>query len=144
MACPYFLPTEVLPATRWSGKLRPPLGELYRGQCRAHAGEDEPPPEGLLAEVCNLGYAGERCPRFRSAGGPDAVRFTIAGDDGRQVRIRYTIEQGHLPCDHGSLEYSRHAGTWVGLESDTLLFHQADAYLRSYLRWKDGAVAASR
>jgi hypothetical protein len=166
MACPYFLPAERLPWPKWPGKLRPPLGDLYAGVCRA--GSEPFLPSGrLLVDCCNSGYAGAECNRFSNNDGPDAVRFGLSADDGQTVEIAYAVERGHLPLRHGRLRYCRvskrltekeftqknsphvsHPVTgeavgekstfsgFGGFSSDQLLEGQAQAYLASYLRSK--------
>ena len=147
MACPYFRPRGPLPWSKWPGKLRPPLGDLYGGECRVR-GEPFSPSEQLVVNCCNMGYAGAECSRFPNDEGPEAVRFGVAGDDGRTVEIAYVVERGHLPIRHGTLRYCRDSSTWSGLnvdilnvdgrKADTLLARQAEACLASYLRSKGG------
>ena len=155
MACPYFRPRGPLPWSKWPGKLRPPLGDLYGGECRVR-GEPFSPSEQLLVNCCNMGYVGAECSRFPSGEGPEAVRFGVTGDDGRTVEIAYVVERGHLPIRHGKLRYCRDSSTWSGLNADilnvdglnaeTLLVRQAEACLASYLRSKGGesGLAASQ
>ncbi len=136
MACPYFCPTDPLPASAWPSKLRPPLGEPYTGVCRAREAEDFRPGEDFLIDVCNLGYPALTCTRFPGEPGPDAVRFSVMADDDRVVRIAYVIEKGHASFENGCLEYDRGADAWSGGKVQLLLERQADAYLNSYLRHK--------
>ena len=145
MACPYFFPAEPLPWSRWPGKLRPPLGELYGGECRARS-DPLSPSERLLVDCCNLGYARTECSRFPNGDGPDAVRFGLSADDGRIVAVAYVVERVHLPLRHGTLRYCRASKTWSGLDADRLLARQAEAYLASYLRSKgeEPGAAASK
>ena len=145
MACPYFRPRGPLPWSKWPGKLRPPLGDLYGGECRVR-GEPFSPSEQLLVNCCNMGYAGAECSRFPSGEGPEAVRFGVTGDDGRTVEIAYVVERGNLPIRHGKLRYCRDSSIWSGLNTETLLARQAEACLASYLRSKDGesGLAASQ
>jgi hypothetical protein len=134
MACPYFRPTKPLRWTQWQGKLRPPLGELYAGECAAGA-EAFQPVEARL-ECCNLGYAAGECPCFPKTRGPDAVRFAISADLDGLIQIAYCVEQDHLPFQHGVIEYSSDKERWWGLDAGSLLQFQAEAYLKSYLKWK--------
>ena len=134
MACPYFCPTEPLPRQPLPGTLRPPLGELYAGRCRCRKDESVSPADEQIEEGCNFGYARTKCVRFPAGEGPDAVRFILAEDDGREVRIRYAIERDHLPFGHGLAVFQRGRAEWKGVEG--LLQTQAEAYLKSYLRWK--------
>ena len=145
MACPYFCPSEPLPWSKWPGKLRPPLGDLYRGKCHA-ATEPFLPSERLLVDCCNLGYARTECSRFPSGDGPDAVRFGLSADDGRTVVVAYVVEHVYLPLRHGTLRYLRATKSWSDLNVDGLLARQAEAYLASYLRSKgeEPGAAASK
>ena len=135
MPCPYFSPTEPLEKKNQAGTLRPPLGKLYSGHCRCRNDETVAPAGDLLEEGCNFGYARTICARFPGGEGPDAVRFSLAEDDGRHVRIRYAIERDHLPFGHGLAVFERGREEWTGV--DGLLRSQAEAYLKSYLRWKE-------
>ncbi len=134
MACPYFRPTKPRPWRDWPGKLRPPLGEAYRGECLAGAEAFLPADDRL--ECCNLGYAAGQCPLFPTTKGPDAVRFAIALDRDGLIQINYSIERDHLPFQQGVIEYSCHNERWRGLDTVSLLRFQAEAYVKSYLRWK--------
>ena len=134
MACPYFHPTQPLQWTHWQGKLRPPLGELYAGECAAGAEVFQPAQARL--ECCNLGYAAGVCPRFPKTRGPDAVRFAISADSGGLIQIAYCLELGLLPFQQGLIEYSCDKEKWWGLDAESLLRFQAEAYVNSYLRWK--------
>lgn len=136
MACPYFYPLE--PRSRASDvrDAMLPLGDSWAGMCRAAADSPTPPEEGALRPLCNLGYARETCSRFpSSAGGPDAVRFTISRDGGDSIGLYYVIERDHHPFAHGRLEYAAAAGALAGAPDD-LLARQALAYLESYRRRK--------
>src|SRR4051812_9176386 len=97
MSCPYFDPVEPY-ARDWSARAAMlPLGDSWRGICRADpehpcAAEDE-----AARAQCNLGYARETCARFPRDAGPDAVRFTIARDCGTAIALYYVIERDHYP-----------------------------------------------
>ncbi len=137
MACPYFCPHKPLPWSLWQGNLRPPLGELYQGECQAPGAQSFHPSEPLLSEACNLGYAGAECALFAAGAGPDAVRFSIAAEEETEIRIQFVIEKGHLPWRHGVLRFDRQGKTWAGMDLGSLLQSQAQAYLDAYLRWKE-------
>jgi hypothetical protein len=110
------------------------LGEVYSGECTAGAEAFQPGEERL--ECCNLGYAAGKCPRFPKTKGPDAVRFAISADRDGFIRIAYSVEQDHLPFQQGVIEYSCDGERWRGLDAGSLLQFQAEAYVRSFLRWK--------
>lgn len=134
MPCPYFGPTQPLPCSAWQSALRPPLGEPYRGQCHAQA-EPFDPSESRLVDCCNLGYVQGECERFPEGPGPDAVRFSLSGDDGKLISIAYALEKNHLPHRNGTLKYNRGTESWQGPGDDAVFAAQAAAFLQSYLRW---------
>jgi len=138
MACPYFRPTSPLSLSAWPGKLRPPLGAPYAGECCARDGEAHRPPREVLLEACNLGYAGGSCPRFPADAAAEAVRFSLRSDDGEVIELAYARERDHRPERCGGLRYDLRRKRWSGLGRDELLARQAEAYLHSYLRWKKG------
>lgn len=144
MACPYFYPAQRLEPPEWRGKIRPPLGDLYGGECHARPSEVHHPEGSLLIEGCNFGYAGRQCGRFPGGEAPDAVRFCVREDTGSEVRIDYVLERAHLPFAHGRTVYERRGGTWAGLPRGELLQRQAQAYMESYLRWKDDEPARGK
>lgn len=129
MACPYFVPTQPI---RTGARVTLPLGDAYEGECRAGVR----PGRAHVLNVCNLGYAAGRCEGF--SGGPDAVRFSIRDDGGGALRIWYVVERGHLPWSHGMLEYPAGPGC-----ADPVLARQAEAYVESYLRRKNGSHASA-
>jgi len=116
-----------------------PLGDDWDGVCRATPEQPWLPDAATLRPLCNLGYARGACSRFPDDGGPDAVRFTVSGDDGATLRLYYVVERNHHPFAHGPLAFSRAtAGFTVQPESASLRL-QAHAYVESYLRRKPGA-----
>jgi len=94
------------------------------------------PDEATLRESCNLGYARARCPRFPKEAGPDALRFSVTGDQEGVLRIFHVSEQNHSPLEHGTLEYSEDAGKFLNGHPNQMLQKQAQAYVESYLRRK--------
>ena len=129
-------------ADRVSGcRVRPPLGALYRGSRVAGGIKTEPPDADTLGSRCNFGYARSVCRLFPDEPGPDAVRFSVAKDDGRRVDILYTMEKDHRPERHGRLEFDREGESWSGIEAGTVLYDQAQAYLKSYLNWRSRSAA---
>jgi hypothetical protein len=141
MACPYFCPTRRLEASEWRSRIRPPLGDAYEGECHARLTQIYQPARALLLEGCNLGYASTLCSRFPAEAEAEAVRFCVRSDDGAVVGINYVLERAHLPCKHGPITYDRRLKCWQGIETGSLMERQAQAYLESYLAWKDGDKA---
>ena len=138
MACPYFCPRQpIQPGSSRNATL--PLGDSWDGLCYAVPDAPWQPGADLLHPTCNLGYARGACPRFPSIDGPDAVRFTVSGDDGASLRMYYVVERDHLPFAHGAIEYSVARGTLLGSPLAEVLQRQARAYAESYLRRKPEA-----
>lgn len=135
MACPYFSPSESFADRVEDCRIRPPLGALYRGFCLAGGVPERPPDADTLDRGCNFGYARSICKIFPQHAKPDAVRFSVGCDDGRRVDVRFSIESSHRPVRHGRLAFDREEQSWNGIASDTILYDQAKAYLKSYLRW---------
>jgi hypothetical protein len=137
MACPYFYPTRRLESSEWRSRIRPPLGDAYEGECHANPAEVHQPPRELMLEGCNLGYASQQCRCFPTAAEIEAIRFCVRSDTGIEVCIDYVLERSHLPCKHGPIVYDRRHKSWQGLQPGSLMERQAQAYLESYLSWKD-------
>ena len=110
-----------------------PLGDLWRGVCRAEAAPFTPD-GSAVTELCNMGYARGRCARYPEADARDAVRLLIARDRDELIRIEYVVERDHHPYASGALEYSRALGGFAGSNAVTIIERQALAYLQSYLR----------
>ena len=118
-----------------------PLGDAWSGTCRARTGPPQSPGEEQLRHLCNFGYARGRCDRFPlQDAGSDAVRFTIAGDDGSSLRIYYVEERDHHPFAHGPLEYLLAGRGFLDKPKSEILARQAEAYAESYLRRKHEAL----
>jgi hypothetical protein len=140
MACPYFFPVN--PRTEGTSPQHAmlPLGATWTGFCRALPDCACQPDEPVLRS-CNLGYARGACSRFPTGDGPDAVRFTISGDDGATLRIYYVVERDHHPFSHGPLDYSLASGAFADPPPGEIMCRQARAYIESYLRRKMEAFA---
>ncbi len=123
MACPFFMPLARVDAQEWIHAPRLTLIDEYRGACRV--GDMFEPEQSAQRDVCNCGYASGRCDRFPK-GSPDAVRFSVIGEDGPALRILYVFETDHLPSRHGVAE--------PGAEIvDPVLSGQIRAFAESYL-----------
>ena len=85
-----------------------------------------------------MGYARGRCPRFPEDSGPDAVRFTVAGDSDQTILISFSVEKDHHPFAQGTLAYSARTGGFIeNYKPDLEIL--ARAYVASYLRRKRAA-----
>jgi hypothetical protein len=140
MPCPFFHPLGQL---AWPNAPKLPLGDAYSGRCHADPALPADPDPVTLRDCCNLGYARGKCGRFPDAFGPDAVRFAVTADTGSSVRIYWVREKGHEPFDHGPLEFSVEARTFLASGTDAAVEQQARAYLASYLRRKSRRGAAA-
>jgi hypothetical protein len=133
VACPWFYPLDRL-ADAAGASLPGPLGACWSGECQAAPGGWQPDGD-TGRRLCNFGYAREHCPRV-PRDGADAIRFSVARDDGGIIGLQWVIEKDHLPFAHGRLEYSRAEGGFHGKHEDARLSRQAEAYVISYLHAK--------
>lgn len=97
MPCPFFLPLRPRNETEWFVPPRAPLGQLFEGECHAHA--ERRAVDGL---PCNIGYARGVCPQFPPDAPHDAVRFHRLVDGS----ILYVFERDHTPTEHGEINDS--------------------------------------
>jgi hypothetical protein len=139
MACPYFHAVKTCSQTDHSRSAMLPLGDAWQGVCRAIPDQPWEPPETTLLTLCNLGYARGCCARFPGDDGPDAVRFTIAGDDATGVHLYYVLERNHHPLAHGTLEFSAAGAILDEPAANEIARRLAGAYVESYLRRKSEA-----
>ena len=130
LACPYFVPREILHDGSWPHPSRLPLGAGWTGACCA-SGPEIAPSDMQLREFCNLGYAAA-CPHFPSTREWDAVRFSVAFAGVEQVTFCYVCELGHVPVEHGNLAFDLRRETWVNVHSDSRVQRLADCYLETY------------
>ncbi len=142
MACPFFMPVARIDNGSWSHPHRLPLGCGWSGHCTAPGHEGESPSSEDLHEYCNLGYA-EGCSRMPRERPWDSVRFAArttdrSAEDGNclHIRIRYVCERGHLPAEHGCLEYDPATARWEQPHGDPRVQRMADCFLTTYLEKK--------
>jgi hypothetical protein len=140
VSCPYFYPVEARTGNDGPRTALLPLGALWSGVCRSTPDEVRQPAGNQLQ--CHLGYARGECQRFPPEdAGADAVRFTIAGDDGASLRLYFVLERDHHPFLHGPVEYSLTASVFTGALPAEIIRRQAEAYVETYLRRKKEAHA---
>jgi hypothetical protein len=132
MPCPFFMPVERLEATEWLHAPRLPLFDAYRGVCHSQPPDLFEPAESDQRDLCNCGYARNRCSRLPT-GAPDAVRFSVIGDACGRVRIIWVMEKDHSPVEFGTLEYADSKLSSQTFSATPLLTAQATAFIRSYL-----------
>lgn len=134
MACPFFVPTEPSRELAFQHPRRLPLGTSWRGLCSA-PGHEQEILTSIELESCNLGYA-HACPRLPRKRLADAVRFAIAEDCGKKLRLAYVLEAGHLPVAHGFLEYDLVEKAWILPNPHPALQPLAQSFIESYLEGK--------
>ncbi len=111
-----------------------PLGDAWRGLCRAPGVEPFEPEAAALVPLCHLGYARGRCAHFPTDdGGADAVRFAVSREAPDEIQLDYVLERAHHPYAHGKLRYSLSLGVFAGGTAENVGC-QAQAYIESYLR----------
>ena len=133
MACPHFCPVKPDPAHAPSHATLP-LGDAWSGVCQAQPESPWQPGADTLYPLCNIGYARERCPRFPPGDGPDAVRFSIVGEEDRSLQLYYVVERDHLPLAHGRLEYRVPDGEIRPAPALPAVIRLAQAYVSSYFQ----------
>jgi hypothetical protein len=125
MPCPFFHPIAPMTTAR---EARPvPLGDFYRGECRANCAAYQPS-DAELRDWCNFGYARTHCPRFPASDtAADAVRFAISSDGGSALTLAFTMERDHRPLAHGTFQLPH---------PDPAVNRLAEAYVEAYRRRK--------
>ena len=141
MSCPCFGPRQPRPSGGAAAQAPLPLGDVWEGVCLAQPDTPVEPAEECVP-LCNFGYARGACPRFPADTAADAVRFAIAAGDGHSLEIRYAVERGHLPLDHGEIQYRIAEDAFQPPLGATPFAAQARAYAASYLR-RIGEAAGS-
>jgi hypothetical protein len=137
LACPFFVPLEIVNDGSWSHPSRLPLGAAWTGNCRA-SGEELPASDEHTREFCNLGYA-TQCPHLPHRRDWDAVRFSVARTGQDQVTLHFVCERDHAPIEHGKLTYDLVSEAWHDVHSDPRVLTLAGCYLQAY-RERQSAV----
>jgi hypothetical protein len=95
--------------------------------------EGEVPLHEEVRDFCNLGYA-ESCGRLPKERIWDSVRFGARTTlDGGCVQVRYVCERGHLPAEHGILEFLAAESRWRELHPNNCVQRMAECFLESYM-----------
>lgn len=139
------MPVARLENGSWPHPARLPLGGGWCGNCTSPGHEGQIPSQDVLEAFCNLGYASS-CAWSPTERPWDAVRFAVSAPNdsrltrnnvaGRILVLRYVCEKGHLPVEHGDLEFDLSRATWVHQHSDPRIQKMADCFLDSYLKRK--------
>jgi hypothetical protein len=130
LACPYFVPREILNDGSWLHPGRLPLGAGWTGDCCA-SGQQTAPGDSALHDFCNLGNA-HACPHLPRDRDWDAVRFSISGTGSEQITLWYVCELAHAPIEHGKLTFSRIEERWLTPHADSRVQRLAVCYLEAY------------
>jgi hypothetical protein len=130
LACPFFVPREILNDGSWPHPSRLPLGAGWTGACAA-SGQEVLASDLHIQDFCNLGYA-TVCPHLPQHRDWDAIRFSIAHTSSRQVTICFVCELAHAPIEHGKLTFDLTSEVWLNSHSDSRVLRLATAYLRAY------------
>jgi hypothetical protein len=140
LACPYFVPREILNDGSWLHPARLPLGAGWTGHCCA-SGQETAPDHSALRDFCNLGNA-SACPHLPRDRDWDAVRFSISGTSSEQITLWYVCELAHAPVEHGKLTFHRIEERWINPHADPRVQRLAGCYLETY-RARQGVTVAA-
>ena len=130
LACPFFVPQEIVNDGSWPHPSRLPLGAGWTGTCRASGGELAIS-DTHVREFCNLGYA-TACPHLPQGRDWDAIRFSISRANREQVTICFVCELAHAPIEHGKLAFDLTANTWIDSHPDPRVLTLANCFLQAY------------
>jgi len=130
VACPYFVPREIVNDGSWPHPSRLPLAAGWRGSCHA-SGQETAPGDEVLREFCNLGNA-TACPHLPAERDWDAVRFSVARAGAEQVVLWYVCERAHAPVEHGQLTFDPVGRVWQNPHPDPRVTRLANCYLEAW------------
>lgn len=139
MACPYFVPREIVNDGSWLHPSRLPLGAGWSGHCCA-SGQETTPADSALRDFCNLGNA-TACPHLPCERDWDAIRFSVARASAEQITLWYVCELAHAPVEHGKLTFDRVEERWSNPHADPRVQRLADCYLEIYRSRRNVSLA---
>ena len=126
----------------WLHPSRLPLGAGWAGHCSAPGHEGAQPSEQELQEFCNLGYAA-KCSRLPVERACDAVRFSVARDQGSRLQVWFVCENAHRPATHGTLEYDVTQSEWTSSHSDVRIQKMMECFVQAYLERRIQSATAN-
>jgi len=138
LACPFFVPLEIVNDGSWPHPSRLPLGAGWTGSCRA-SGKELPASDRHIHDFCNLGYA-SACPHLPPRRDWDAVRFSVARAGQDQVTIGFVCELAHAPIEYGRLTFDLGSEAWLDSHPDPRVLTLANCYLRTYRARKAAGI----
>jgi hypothetical protein len=146
VACPFFVPIEKLENGGWLHAHRLPLGCGWSGRCAAPEHEGEIPTSEELRDFCNLGYA-EGCTRLPRERPWDSIRFSAKPVNGTgkdlRLHLRFVCERGHLPVEHGVLEFDVIESHWVVPQADIRVQRLAECFIATYVEKMESKKTAA-
>jgi hypothetical protein len=138
LACPYFVPREIVYDIAWPHPARLPLAAGWTGGCcasttntDADSGATVAVDRSYLRDFCNLGYA-SACPHLPAAREWDAIRFSVARSSVEQITLIYACEKNHAPVDHGTMTYDLAGEAWRDPHADARVRRLAGSFLHAY------------
>ena len=131
LACPFFVPREIVNDGSWPHPSRLPLGAGWTGNCRASE-QELAISDTHIREFCNLGYA-TACPHLPLRRDWDAIRFSVARASQEQITICFVCELAHAPVEHGKLTFDLASEAWLNAHPDPRVLRLATCYLQTYL-----------
>ncbi len=137
LACPFFVPLEIVNDGSWPHPSRLPLGAGWTGNCRA-SGQEVAASGTHIREFCNLGYA-TACPHLPNGRDWDAIRFSVACAGLEQVTIIFVCELDHDPIEYGELTFDLASGVWLNPHLDPRVLTLANCYVQTF-RSRESAV----
>ena len=137
LACPFFVPLEIVNDGSWPHPSRLPLGAGWTGDCHA-SGQKLAVSDTHIREFCNLGYA-TACPHLPRHRDWDAVRFSVDRVGREQVTICFVCELAHTPVEHGKMTFDLANEVWLNPHPDPRVVTLANCYLHAY-RARQSAV----
>ncbi len=129
MACPYFVPREILNDGSWPHPARLPLAAGWKGNCCA-SGQEAAPTDTAIREFCNLGNA--PCPHLPAERDWDAVRFSVASTSIQNVALWFVCERSHAPVEDGKLTFDLETRAWKNRHPDPRVDRLASCYLQAW------------
>ena len=130
LACPFFVPREIVNDGSWPHPSRLPLGAGWTGNCLA-SGQELSPSDTHIREFCNLGYA-TACPHLPRPCDWDAIRFSIVQVSRERVTICFVCELAHAPIEHGKLTFDLTSEVCLNPHPDPRLLRLATCYFQAY------------
>ena len=130
LACPFFVPQEILNDGSWPHPSRLPLGAGWTGAC-VGSGVEQQASDLHIQEFCNLGYA-TACPHLPPHRDWDAIRFSVSHTGRQQVTLSFVCELAHAPIEHGKLIFDLISEACLNANPEPRVLRLATSYLQAY------------